>query len=160
MGVIQHFQRARHRLFTTGSRSLEQMPPTRAALFQHVKHYSILNISEWGYYKDTTSTWQPLWTTLSNISVMHNSLALRLPQGLHDQVQMQACWFQCRALCKCADECITGTKEHTPRLSSHHICHHDLVTLKMTLPAIQSHPVDQLHPKDAVYKNESKVMFE
>ena len=28
---------ARHRLFTTGSRSLENIPPTQAALFQHVK---------------------------------------------------------------------------------------------------------------------------
>ena len=32
-GVIQQFQRARHRLFTTGSISLEQIPPTRAALY-------------------------------------------------------------------------------------------------------------------------------
>ena len=64
---------------------------------------------------------------------MYHSLALRLPQGSHDQVQMQVCLFQCRAICKCADECInnegggltvtliTGTKEHTPRLISRYI---------------------------------------
>ena len=68
---------ARHCLFTTGSRSLENLPPTQAALFQHVKRallqasfywnqatsvqQEIPDFSEWGWHKDGTGTWQPLW---------------------------------------------------------------------------------------------------
>ena len=70
---------------------------------------------------------------MKHVCVMYHSLALRLPQGLHHQVQMQACWFQDKALNKYANECInneagglpvtliTGTKEHTPRLSTLYI---------------------------------------
>ena len=42
------------------------------------------------------------------VCVMYHYLALRMPQGLHEQVQMQSCWFQCIALCKCADEYINN----------------------------------------------------
>ena len=76
---------ARHRLFTTGIRSLENIPPTQAALFQHVKRallqasfywsqatsiqQEIPNISALGWHKDTNNTWQPLWTTLRDASI-------------------------------------------------------------------------------------------
>ena len=62
----------RHRLFITGSRSLENIAPTQAALFQHVKqvllqasfYWSqatrdeqiIPDFSEWGWQKDGTTT--------------------------------------------------------------------------------------------------------
>ena len=71
---------ARQRLFTSGSRSLENIPPTQAALFQHVKrallqgsffwrqatsvHQEIPNFGAWGWYKDDSNKWQPLRTTL------------------------------------------------------------------------------------------------
>ena len=75
---------ARYRLFTTGSRSLEDIPPTQAALFQHVKgallqtsfywnqattvQQEIPDFSDWGWQKDGSNNWQPLWTTLSDAS--------------------------------------------------------------------------------------------
>ena len=61
-----------------------KIPPTEAALFQHVKRallqasfycgqatvvqQDIPDFSEWGLHKDGTSTWQPLWTTLNDAS--------------------------------------------------------------------------------------------
>ena len=96
---------ARHRLFTTGSRSLENIPPTRAALFQHVKRallqasfywspvtsiqQEIPNISELGWHKDINNTWQPLWTTLSDASM---ACVILLHCG---------CLMSCMGMCKC-----------------------------------------------------------
>ena len=74
-----------HQLFTAGSKLLENIPPTQATLFQHVKQallqasfywhqatlvqQNIPDFSEWGWQKDGASTWQPLRSTLSNASV-------------------------------------------------------------------------------------------
>ena len=116
---------ARHRLFTTGSRSLENIPPTQAALFQHVKRallqasfywsqatsvqQEIPDFSEWGWHKDGTSTWQPLWTTLSDASV---ACAILLHCGC-----LKACIGRCKCkrasvrcttVCKCEGGCINN----------------------------------------------------
>ena len=96
---------ARHRLFTTGSRSLENIPPTQAALFQHVKRalqqasfywsqatsiqQEIPNISELGWHKDINNTWQPLCTTLSDASM---ACVILLHCG---------CLMSCMGRCKC-----------------------------------------------------------
>ena len=77
-GVIQQFQRG------------------NASSLHHWKQ------SELGCYKGTTSTWQPIDHSQQYLCVVYHYLALRLPQSLHEQVQMQSCWFQCRVRCKCA----------------------------------------------------------
>ena len=75
---------ARHHLFTTGQKSLDNIPPTQASLYQHVKRaiiqasfywsqalavqQNIPSFSEWGWNKDSRIKWQPLWTTLSDAS--------------------------------------------------------------------------------------------
>ena len=67
---------ARLRLFTSGTKSLESIPPTQAALFQHVKRAILQSSFYWhqalsaqqeiphfsgcGWQKDNTSTWKPL----------------------------------------------------------------------------------------------------
>ena len=74
-----------YQLFTAGSKLLENIPPTQATLFQHVKRallqasfywhqatlvqQNIPDFSEWGWQKDGTSTWQQLWSTLSDNSM-------------------------------------------------------------------------------------------
>ena len=99
---------AMHRLFTTGSRSLENISPTQAALFLHVKRalvqasfywsqanpiqQEITNISEWGWHKDISNTWQPLWTTLSDASM---ACAILLHCGCLKS-------YMDRCKCKCA----------------------------------------------------------
>ena len=73
---------ARKRLFTQKSRNLENIPPTQAALKQHIKRTCyqancwnqalVLNPempdpSDWGLTKETIG-WEPLWTTLPEAS--------------------------------------------------------------------------------------------
>ena len=106
---VARVNEVRHRLFTNGSRSLENLPPTQAALFQHVKRallqasfywdkvtsvqQEIPDLSEWGWHEDGTSTWQPLWTTLTDASVACAIL-------LHC-----ACLKACQGRCKCKRAC-------------------------------------------------------
>ena len=73
---------ARKWLFTQRSRSLKNIPPTQAALIQHIKWASyqascwnmamtlvpeLPNPEDWGWWKDDTE-WHPLWTTLPEAS--------------------------------------------------------------------------------------------
>ena len=52
----------RHRLFTTGSRSLENTPPTQAALFQHVK---LTLLKESFYWRQATRDEQEITVGLA-----------------------------------------------------------------------------------------------
>ena len=97
--------KARHSLFTTGKRTLENIPPTQAALLQHVKrtllqasfywgkatsvYQDIPDFCEWGWHKDDSGGWQPLWTTLSDAST---ACAILLRCG---------CLKSCTGRCKC-----------------------------------------------------------
>lgn len=73
-----HVNEARKQLFTQKSRTLENIPPTQAALVQHIKRTcyqancwnqalvrdpQMPEPSDWGWTKETTG-WQPIWTTL------------------------------------------------------------------------------------------------
>ena len=75
---------ARHHLFSNGSRSLDSIPPTQAALFEHVKrallqasfiwkqstscHQTIPAFEKWGWEQDGRSKqWLPFWTTLADV---------------------------------------------------------------------------------------------
>ena len=69
---------ARKQLFSYRNRKLENIPPSRAALYQHVKHASfqagyiwgqalianpsLPNPGDWGWKKDADDKWTPLWT--------------------------------------------------------------------------------------------------
>ena len=73
---------SRKQLFTQKSRTLQNIPPTQAALQQHIKRtcyqancwnqtlvkdQEIPDPSNCGWTKETTK-WQPLWTTLLEVS--------------------------------------------------------------------------------------------
>ncbi|XDV44711.1 hypothetical protein PO909_012952 [Leuciscus waleckii] len=76
---------ARHHLFSNGTKSLENLPPTQAALIQHIKRallqasfywnqatavqQDIPEFNAWGWFRDSTSkTWEPYWTNLRDAS--------------------------------------------------------------------------------------------
>ncbi len=95
---------ARKQLFTQKSRSLENIPPTYAALKEHVKRASyqaycwnqalvpnpdIPSPSDWGWEKNYSGCWQPFWTTLSQAS---NTCYELIHCG---------CKKGCRGKCKC-----------------------------------------------------------
>ena len=92
MGVNE----ARKNLFTQKSRSLENLPPTLAALVQHIKRASYqanswnkalcLNPNlpspmDWGWQKNG-AVWQPLWTNLhwANMQISYSNLTSGLMQ--------------------------------------------------------------------------------
>ena len=117
---------ARHHLFSTGSRSLDNIPPTQAALFEHVKR-SILQASfiwkqsttcqqvipvfyEWGWEQDEHSRqWLPFWTTLADES---KACAVLLHCGCTKSCRgnCKCCkaGLRCTALCKCEGGCINN----------------------------------------------------
>ena len=116
---------ARHCLFTTGSRSLENLPPTQAALFQHVKRallqasfywnqatsvqQEIPDFSEWGWHKDGTGTWQPLWTTLSDASAACDLLVrCGCLKGCMGRCKFHRIGVRCTILCKCEGGCLNN----------------------------------------------------
>lgn len=96
---------ARRHLFTTKARSIDAIPPTSAALLQHAKRATyqgghvwgqahirapdVPSPESWGWKKNTTRGWEPLWTLLPEAAVSCSEL-LRC-----------GCKKGCRGLCKC-----------------------------------------------------------
>ncbi len=104
---------ARFRLFTSGTKSLESITPTQAELFQHGKRailqssfywhqalsaqQEIPHFSGWGWQKDNTSTWQPLWTTLDGCN-----------KACTGRCKCNRAGVRCTALCKCEGGCFNN----------------------------------------------------
>ena len=97
---------ARYTLFSTGSRSLENIPPTQAALFEHVKRFVLQtcyiwkqatvnkqmlpDFDKWGWvWDDHSKIYLPFWTTLADAS---KECAILLHCG---------CTKTCKGNCKC-----------------------------------------------------------
>ena len=110
---------ARKKLFTQNSRSLENLPPTQAALMQHIKRASYQSNCwnhalttnpefpspiDWGR-KEITG-WQPLWTTLPEASrSCHELIRCGCKKGCTGQCKSVLAALQCTALCSCNGEC-------------------------------------------------------
>ena len=95
MTYIEKINDARKWLFTQRSRSLENIPPTQAALTQHIRRASYqanwnmaMTIApefpspkDWGWWKDD-SGWHPVWTTLSEAAeTCHELIHCRSKKG-------------------------------------------------------------------------------
>ena len=114
---------ARQQLFSHGSRTLEALPPTKAALFEHMKRailqacfiwnqadmckQEIPDFSKWGWrFDEKIKQWVPFWTTLADASA---SCALLLHCGCQKACQGNCkctrARVRCTTLCKCAGGC-------------------------------------------------------
>ena len=77
---------ARHRLFTSGKKTLESIPPSQAALFEHIKrallqasfywnqstsvHQEIPDFREWGWQREDSGVWLPrLALSIANFAI-------------------------------------------------------------------------------------------
>ncbi|MES9879449.1 MAG: hypothetical protein ABW185_01030 [Sedimenticola sp.] len=106
-GGCARVNEARRKLFSQGTRTLEHIPPTQAALLEHSKRalhqagfvweqsqkrqQSIPDASHWGWAQDPeTGVWSPFWTLLADAS---HACALLLHCG---------CEKACKGNCKCA----------------------------------------------------------
>ena len=111
---------ARKWLFTQRSRSMENIPPTQAALTQHIKRASyqaycwnmamclvpeLPNPEDWGWWKDDRG-WHPLWTTLPEASESCRELVhCGCKKGCTMRCKCVKAALKCTLLCSCSGEC-------------------------------------------------------
>ena len=111
---------ARKYLFTQKSRSIENIPPTQAALTQHIKCASyqancwnqalvlepeLLYPSDWGWTKGT-NRWQPLWTTLPEASKScHELIHCSCKKGCSGRCKCRKAALKCTGLGFCSGDC-------------------------------------------------------
>ena len=97
---------ARVHLFTHGMHSLEKLPPTQAALFEHPKRallqasshwdkattpvHALPDFNSWGWFKSDQGVWCPYWTSLPDAN---KACAILLRCG---------CLKSCIGNCKCS----------------------------------------------------------
>ena len=110
----------RRELFTQKSRTLENIPPTQAALKQHMKHTcyqancwnhvlvldpDMQEPSDWGWAKEP-SGWQSIWTILPEASTLcHELIHCRCKKGCTGRCKCAKAGLKCTALCFCSGDC-------------------------------------------------------
>ena len=120
---------ARQHLFSNGTKSLENLPPTQAALMQHTRRallqasfywsqavvvqQDIPEFSSWGWYRDSTSkTWEPYWTTLADAS---KACTILLHCGCKKSCTGRCKCFKagvhCTSICACEGACTNNDGE-------------------------------------------------
>ncbi|QQP49586.1 uncharacterized protein LOC103506659 [Caligus rogercresseyi] len=111
---------ARQQLFTHKSRTLENMPPTKAGLVQQIKRAAyqanvwckalemdpqLPSPSDWGWVKDEVG-WQPLWTTLPEASQScYELIHCVCKKGCTTRCSCKKAALKCTALCLCSGDC-------------------------------------------------------
>jgi hypothetical protein len=119
--VLSSVNEARKQLFAQGSRTIENIPPTKAALTQHVKRavYQAGHVwsqalvaapdlpspGDWGW-RVTDSGWKPFWTDLPEASTSCYELVhCGCKKGCKRQCKCRASNLQCTELCNCRGAC-------------------------------------------------------
>jgi hypothetical protein len=120
---------ARLRLFSSGQRSLENIPPTQAALLEHVKrallqasffwkqatsaYQAIPDFSEWGWkLDDAGKTWLPFWSPLADAGIAC-SLLLQCgcTKSCRGNCKCSRAGVHCSVLCKCEGGCCNNNAD-------------------------------------------------
>jgi len=111
---------ARKQLFSKKGRAMDAIPPTRAALVQHIKRAiyqgghcwgKMLEVSQnlpspgqWGW--TDSSNWKPLWTTLPEASSSSRELlSCGCKKSCRGQCKCKKAALKCTALCQCGGDC-------------------------------------------------------
>ena len=126
---------ARQHLFSRQGRSLENIPPTKAALTQHVlraayqsgyvwgqclqKHQNLPDPALWGWENERafksklspgqegmTRKWLPVWTTLDQAAnSCYELIHCSCKQGCRGRCKCMKASLRCTALCNCGGNC-------------------------------------------------------
>ena len=119
--AIVEVNQARKDLFSKKARSLENIPPTRAALEQHTMRVVfqgayiwgqvlltqpvIPSPSAWGWEKDGTS-WKPKWTTLPQAKdTCYELIHCGCKKGCRGRCKCFKANLDCTGLCNCGGNC-------------------------------------------------------
>ena len=112
---------ARKKLFAKKSRSIEAIPPTQAALVQHVKratyqgghcwgqslvpHCTLPSPCDWGWV-DNDGQFDPLWTTLPEAAKScYELICCGCEKGCSGRCKCKKAALKCTALCACDGDC-------------------------------------------------------
>lgn len=115
---------ARGDLFTRKGRAIISIPPTSAALFQHVKRAAyqaghcwasslLLNQelpspSLWEWTRSSAQVFEPFWTTLQEASKSCQELlkcGCKIEKGCRGSCKCVGADMKCTPLCKCGGDC-------------------------------------------------------
>ena len=113
---------ARQHLFTRTSRPIDTIPPTQAALREHIKRAvyqgghiwgqaylsssRLPDPSQWGWTKNSDKQWAPKWTTLLEASQScQELLKCGCVKGCKGRCKCYKAALKCTALCKCNGIC-------------------------------------------------------
>ena len=122
--TINKVNNARAYLFSTGDRNIENIPPTQAALFQHIKRSVMQSGFTWGQYLDVVQNlpdigmwgwfledgvYYPFWSALPEASAVCRELikcgCLKGCVPSRCKCKKTAGGLACTLLCKCAGQC-------------------------------------------------------
>ena len=113
---------ARKHIFTIKGRSMDNLPPTRAALLQHTKRAvyqggyvwgqalvrcpCILSPETYGWQKSATQGWQPFWTLLPEaVASCSELLKCGCKKGCRGLCKCVRAALKCTSLCHCSGNC-------------------------------------------------------
>ena len=114
--------RARKCLFTQKGREIENIPPTEAALIQHIRRAAyqgghvwgqmllrnpeLPSPDQWGWVKHSSGEWIPCWTVLPDASKACLELKhCGCKTGCQRRCTCKKLQLHCTALCACTGEC-------------------------------------------------------
>ena len=117
--------KATKKMFAKTSSVQQRIPPTRAALEQHIKWAAfqgghiwgqaliplpdLPSPCSWGWLRTDDGLYEPLWTTLEEASKSCDELlCCGCKKGCQTRCKCIKARLQCTALCKCEGECQTN----------------------------------------------------
>ncbi|XP_071135420.1 uncharacterized protein [Mytilus edulis] len=120
--ISEKVNEARKHLFAQKGRSIEGIPPTQSALFQHTKRSIYQGGIVWGeclklepqlpspnafgWIKDKSDQWQPFWSDISEASSSCQELIhCGCKRGCRGRCKCGQTALPCTALCACGGEC-------------------------------------------------------
>ena len=115
---LEDINQARKHLFAQKGRSIKNIPPTKAALVQHIR-WAVYQAgycwaqattpspvlpcpSEWGWKRKEPCSWEANWTSLPEATVACRG---RLRCGCKDNCKCSKAALQSTALCQCGGQC-------------------------------------------------------
>ncbi|XP_061894509.1 uncharacterized protein LOC133644183 [Entelurus aequoreus] len=113
---LNSISQTRKELFCQDSRPMERLPPTQDALLQHVKRavfqagiwatstdtqQVIPSPKDFGWTKDETGSWVPVWITIPEVSIACRELIKCSCKGDCSSCKCSNANIDCSPLCKC-----------------------------------------------------------
>lgn len=120
---LEHVNEARKELFTKKGRTIDRLPPTQAALIQHIKRAAyqaghcwaqvmiaapeLPSPGDWGWKrKDQGHGWEVFWTTLPEATqACRELIRCGCKKECRGRCKCQKAALQCTALCNCGGHC-------------------------------------------------------